>query len=66
MRYYIHFHTNEKVYEEEWKDYAMDKLGIKIEPKGKHGELTQDQVEFIDEFTSWYFSGNWVLEEEEQ
>lgn len=65
MKYkvYKHFHTNEEVWEEDWEQYAMEKLGIKVEPKGKNGTMTMEQLEFIEQFTEWYFSGNWVLEE---
>ena len=65
MKYkvYKHLHTKEQVYEEDWGYYAMEQLGIEVKPKGKHGELTQEQIEFIEEFTDWYFSGNWILEQ---
>lgn len=67
MKYkvYRHFNTNEEVFEEDWEQYAMEKLGIKIEPLGKNGEMTQEQLEFIEEFTDWYYSGNWILDEVE-
>ena len=66
VRYYKHTHTREIVYEPDWELYAMEQLGIKIIPKGKNGELTIEQTEFIEEFTQWYFSGNWILDEEEE
>ncbi|MBR3163551.1 MAG: hypothetical protein IKF17_05590 [Clostridia bacterium] len=67
MKYkvYRHFNTNEEVFEEDWEQYAMEKLGITIEPQGKNGEMTEEQLEFIEEFTDWYFSGNWILDEVE-
>lgn len=67
MKYkvYRHIHTNEEVFEEDWEQYAMEKLGIKIEPKGKEGTYTTEQLEFMEEFTDWYFSGNWILDEVE-
>ena len=67
MKYkvYRHIHTNEEVFEEDWEQYAMEKLGITIEPQGKNGEMTEEQLEFIEEFTDWYFSGNWIQDEVE-
>ena len=67
MKYkvYRHFNTNEEVFEEDWEQYAMEKLGIKIEPQGKEGTYTTEQLEFIEEFTDWYFSGNWIQDEVE-
>jgi hypothetical protein len=64
MKLYKHIHTNEVVYEEDAEDYAMDQLGITVTPKGKGGALTGFQTEFICEFTDWFFSGNWIKEEE--
>lgn len=57
---YENMHTREQVAEEDAQDYALDQLGIKIEPKGKNGEYTKEQIEFVLEFTDWYFSGEWV------
>lgn len=57
---YEHIHTREQVAEEDAQEYALDQLGIKIEPKGKNGEFTKDQIEFALEFTDWYFSGDWI------
>ena len=65
MQYYKNIHTREKVYEPDWSLYVMEQLGFKVIPKGKNGELTLEQKEFIEEFTAWYFSGNWILDEEE-
>lgn len=62
MKIYKNITTNEVVYEEDAEDYAMDQLGITIEPKGIGGALTQEQTEFKCEFTEWYFSGNWIEE----
>lgn len=45
------------------EDYVLEKLGITIEPKGKNGELTQEQIENIEETVEWFFSGNWIKEE---
>jgi hypothetical protein len=66
MKLYRHIHTDEVVFEEDAEDYAMDHLGITIEPLGKHCVHTQEQIEFIVEFTEWYFSGNWIKEEREE
>lgn len=63
---YKHMKTNEVVYEEDAEAYAIDQLGITITPKGKGGAFTQEQTEFICEFTDWYFSGNWIKEEEKE
>ena len=65
MKYYQYreLSTNEIVVEDDLKDYALDKLGITMTPKGKNGELTLEQTEFIEEFVNWYFSGNWIKEE---
>lgn len=45
------------------EDYVLNRLGITIEPKGKNGELTQEQIENIEETVEWFFSGNWIKEE---
>lgn len=45
------------------EDYVLEKLGITIEPKGKNGEMTQEQIENIEETVEWFFSGNWIKEE---
>jgi hypothetical protein len=65
MKYkvYTHIHTNEQVWEEDWEQYAMEKLGIKVEPKGTGGTYTTEQLDFIEQFTEWYFSDNWIKEE---
>lgn len=47
------------------EDYVLEKLGITIEPKGKNGELTQEQIENIEETVEWFFSGNWIKEVKE-
>lgn len=65
MKIYKHMNTGEVVFEEDTQDYAMDQLGITVTPKGKNGELTQEQIDFISEFTEWFFSGNWFIEDEE-
>lgn len=65
--YYENTDTNEMVYEEDWKDYAMKELGIKIQPKGKGDTYTKVQVEFMEEFTDWFFSDScWVKRIEDE
>lgn len=66
MKLYRHIHSKEVVFEEDAEAYAMDQLGITVTPKGLGGALTQEQTEFICEFTEWYFSGNWIEEEEKE
>jgi hypothetical protein len=68
MKYnqYKQIHTNEIILEEEATEYALEKLGITVTPKGKNGENTLEQTEFIETFTEWYFSGNWIKEEVEE
>lgn len=60
---YRHMTKNEFVFEEEAKDYVLDTLGIKIEPKGKNGEYTTEQLDFIDTTIEWFFSGEWYEDE---
>lgn len=62
IKYYRHMKTDEIVYKEEAESYVLDKLGITITPKGKHGEMTQEQIANIQETVEWYFSGNWIAE----
>ena len=66
MKIYRHICKNDKVYKDEAQDYAMDQLGITIKPVEKDGTYSQEQIDFMGEFTDWYFSGDWVLEEETQ
>ena len=63
MKGYIHHKTNELVFEEDAESYALDHLGLKIKPVGANATYTQDQIDFLGEFTSWYFSGDWDLED---
>ncbi len=60
---YKHFRTNEIVYEEDAEEYALDHLGITIKPLDKHGAYTQEQIDFLGEFTDWFFDGDWIEEE---
>ena len=57
---YEHMTTDEQVLIEDAQEYAMHKLGIKINPLGVNGEYTLEQAEFLVEFTEWYFSGEWI------
>ena len=70
MKVYRHIHTDEIIEKgKDAEDYAMEQLGLMkdgksvIIPKGEHGAYTQEQFEFICEFTEWYFSGNWIEED---
>lgn len=60
---YKNIKTGEIVEDFMAEDYVLEKLGITIEPKGKNGELTQEQIENIEETVEWFFSGNWIKEE---
>lgn len=62
MYQYRNIQTEEIVDEQEAESYVLDKLGITIEPRGKNGEMTQEQIENIGETIEWYFSGNWIKE----
>ena len=55
--------TGETVEDFMAKEYVLDRLGITVTPKGKHGEMTQEQIENIQETVEWFFSGNWIKEE---
>lgn len=65
VKYYKEFTTDEIVYENETEAYALDKLGIKVTPRGKHGEMTIEQIELIKDTVDWFFSGNWTAEWED-
>ncbi len=60
---YKNIKTGEIVEDFMAEDYVLEKLGITIEPKGKNGEMTQEQIENIEETVEWFFSGNWIKEE---
>lgn len=55
--------TGETVEDFMAEEYTLDRLGITVTPKGKHGEMTQEQIENIQETVEWFFSGNWIKEE---
>lgn len=60
MKYYRNMTTNEIVEEADAEEYVLNRLGITVTPKGKNGEMTQEQIENIQETVSCFFSGNWV------
>lgn len=62
MEVYRNVKTNEFVFKEDAEEYVLDTLGITITPKGKNGEMTQEQIENIESTVEWYFSGNWIEE----
>ncbi len=59
---YQHMKTNEIVFKEDAEAFALDQLGLTIKPLDKHGAYTQLQIDFLGEFTEWYFSDMWVKE----
>lgn len=63
MKCYRNITTDEVVYKEEAEEYVLNELGLTVTPKGQNGEMTQLQLENIEETISWFFSGNWVEEE---
>ena len=63
MKCYRNITTDEVVYKEEAERYVLNRLGITVTPKGKNGEMTQEQIENIDSTIDWFFSGNWIEEE---
>lgn len=60
---YKNIKTNEVVEDFMAEEYVLNELGITIEPKGKNGEMTIQQLENIEETIDWFFSGNWIKEE---
>lgn len=63
MKCYKNITTKEVVYEDEAEDYVLNRLGLTVTPKGKNGEMTEEQIENIQETVIWFFSGNWVEKE---
>lgn len=51
--------TKEFVFEEDIEEYVLDKLGITIEPKGKNGELTEEQILMINNTIEDYLYEEW-------
>ena len=60
---YVERNTGEIVEDFMAEDYALERLGVIVTPKGKHGEMTQEQIENIQQTVEWFFSGNWIKEE---
>lgn len=63
---YKNIKTNETVEDFMAEDYALNKLGITIEPRGRNGEMTLEQIENLKETVDWFFSGDWIKEEVEE
>ena len=63
MKCYRNITTDEVVYKEEVEEYVLRKLGLTVTPLGKNGEMTQLQLENIQETINWFFSGNWIEED---
>ena len=63
MYQYINIKTNEVVEDFMAEEYVLDKLGITVEPRGKNGEMTLEQIENIEQTVEWFFSGDWIKEE---
>lgn len=59
MKQYRNTQTSEIVFEEDALDYALFKLGIKLEEDINNVE----QEEFKSMITEWYYSGNWIEED---
>ena len=51
--------TKDFVYEEDIEEYVLDQLGITIEPKGKNGELTEEQILMINNTVEDYLYSEW-------
>lgn len=51
--------TKDFVYEEDVEEYVLDQLGITIEPKGKNGELTEEQILMINNTIEDYLYSEW-------
>ena len=51
--------TKDFVFEEDIEEYVLDELGITIEPKGKNGELTEEQILMINNTIEDYLYSEW-------
>ena len=51
--------TKDFVFEEDIEEYVLDQLGITIEPKGKNGELTEEQILMINNTIEDYLYSEW-------
>ena len=58
---YRNLGTNERVEEDEALDYAIKKCGLKL----VEVEDALEQEELKDMLVEWYFSGNWIKEDED-
>lgn len=58
---YRNLGTNERVEEDEALDYVLKKCGIKL----VEVEDALEQEELKDMLVEWYFSGNWIKEDED-
>lgn len=56
---YVEISTGEKVEDYMASDYALDKLGITVTPRGKNGEMTLEQTEIIEKITNWFLNSDW-------
>lgn len=69
MKCYRNMTTDEVVYKEEAKEYALYNLGLidkgklVIVPRGEKGTYTLEQIENIESTVDYFFSGNWIEEE---
>jgi hypothetical protein len=51
--------TKDFVFEEDIEEYVLDQLGITVEPKGKNGELTEEQILMINNTIEDYLYSEW-------
>ena len=65
MYQYVNIKTDEAVEDFRAEEYVLEKLGITVEPRGKNGEMTLEQIDNIEQTIEWYFSGNWIKEKVE-
>lgn len=63
IEYFRNIKTDEIVYKEESKEYALRRLGVTVTPRGENGEMTLEQLENIEQTVEWFYSGDWILEE---
>ncbi|MCI9245615.1 MAG: hypothetical protein HFJ30_00435 [Clostridia bacterium] len=59
---YIHITTNETIEEDEALDYAMKKCGLQFTDNYN----SQEREEFKEMFIEWFFSGNYIEEDDEE
>lgn len=63
MKCFRNVKTKEIVDEDDAEEYVLDILGINITPQGKNGEMTQEQLDFIESTVEWFFSGEWYRDD---